>query len=250
MNLESRRLRIGILYPMHSSEDEYPRLAQLLVPPVEVEVVHTHGPDVHRIELSLVTGSRESIAVGVEVLKDRRVEVCMWACTSASFVFGVAGARRQVDDIAESMGVPTSSTSLAFLSALQVLGLKRVAIASTYPAELSGAFQSFLQEEGIEVQHLGCLGIWSGGEVGQVGKEEVLRFALANDHPDAQALLIPDTALHTVAFLSELEAQVGKMVLTANQVTLWEALRLAGRLTPQSGLGRLFTDTDGNSPKH
>ena len=74
-------------------------------------------------------------------------------------------------------------------------------------------------------------------------REHVLRFALENDHPDAQAVLIPDTALHTVAFLSELEAHLGKTVLTANQVTMWEALRLAGRLTPQSNLGRLLEST-------
>ena len=56
--------------------------------------------------------------------------------------------------------------------------------------------------------------------------------------PDA--VLLPDTALHTVAFLDDLEVAVGKTVLTANQVTTWEALRLAGALQPQEGLGRLF----------
>ncbi len=44
----------------------------------------------------------------------------------------------------------------------------------------------------------------------------------------------------TTSFLSELEAEVGKTVLTANQVTMWEVLRLAGNLTPQSNLGRLM----------
>jgi maleate cis-trans isomerase len=61
-----------------------------------------------------------------------------------------------------------------------------------------------------------------------------------NDHLDAEALLVPDTALHSVAWLEELEAAIGKPVLTANQVTFWEALRLAGRLEPQAGLGTLF----------
>ena len=56
-----------------------------------------------------------------------------------------------------------------------------------------------------------------------------------------EAVLIPDTALHTVDFLPELEAAAGKTVLTANQVTMWEALRLANRLTPQSNLGQLMT---------
>ena len=59
-------------------------------------------------------------------------------------------------------------------------------------------------------------------------------------HPDAEAVLIPDTALHTAAFLPELETHVGKTVLTANQVTMWEALRLAAALTPQQNLGHLM----------
>ena len=146
---------------------------------------------------------------------------------------------RQAEEVADLLGVPASSTSLAFLSAARALGLKRVAVAATYPQDLAGAFRSFLNEGGVEVLHLGCLGIWTGGEVGRMGQEELLGFALANDHPDADAVLIPDTALHTAAFLPELESRLGKTVLTANQVTVWEALRLAGRLTPQSGLGRV-----------
>ena len=51
---------------------------------------------------------------------------------------------------------------------------------------------------------------------------------------------MPDTALHTVDFLEELEAAVGKTVLTANQVTVWEGLRLAGLLRAQEGFGTLF----------
>ena len=245
-----RTLRIGILYPLHSAEDDFPRLAGALMPPAEVRIVHTESPDLHRIEASRVTGSKKTLAAGAEALKVCRVDVCMWACTSGSFAFGVAGARRQVDEVAGLLGVPASSTSLAFLSAVRALGLKRVAVAATYPDDLAEAFRAFLEEEGVEVLHLGCLGIWTGGEVGRVEQEEVLRFALANDHPDAEAVLIPDTALHTAAILSELESRVGKTVLTANQVTVWEALRLAERLTPQSGLGRLLADRNGNLRKN
>ena len=235
-------LRIGILYPQHSAEDDFPRLAGALLPPAEVHIVHTESPDLHRIEASRITGCRETLAAGVEELKSHRVAVCMWACTSGSFTFGVAGARRQADEVAGLLGVPTSSTSLAFLEAARALGLKRVAVAATYPEDLAGAFRAFLEEGGVEVLRLGSLGIWTGAEVGRVGREEVLRFAQATDHPDADAVLIPDTALHTAAFLAELESYVGKTVLTANQVTIWEALRLAERLTPQSGLGRLLAD--------
>ena len=234
------KLKIGVLYPLYSAEDDYPRLAAALKPPVEVQVVHTDSPNLHRIDESLITGSREYLLAGAEELRAHNVAVCLWACTSASFAFGVEGAQRQAQDLVDTLGVPASSTSLAFLSASKALGLKRVAVAATYPEELSNAFRSFLETGGVEVIHMGCLGVWTGDEVALIEQEQVLRFACANDHPDAEAVLIPDTALHTVDFLPDLEAEVGKTVLTANQVTMWEALRLANRLTPQSDLGRLM----------
>ena len=235
------RLKIGILYPLYSAEDDYPRLAAALKPPVEVQVIHTDSPNLHRIDESLITGSREYLLAGVEELRPYNVAVCLWACTSASFAFGVEGAQRQAQDLVDALGVPASSTSLAFLSASKALGLKRVAVAATYPEELSNAFRAFMETGGVEVVHMGCLGVWTGDEVALIERDEVLRFACANDHLDAEAVLIPDTALHTVDFLPELEAAVGKTVLTANQVTMWEALRLTNRLTPQSDLGQLMT---------
>ncbi|HEX2297298.1 MAG TPA: maleate cis-trans isomerase, partial [Pseudonocardiaceae bacterium] len=43
-----------------------------------------------------------------------------------------------------------------------------------------------------------------------------------------------------VAWLDELEERVGKPVLMANQVSVWQALRLAGSQPVRQGLGTLF----------
>ena len=64
----------------------------------------------------------------------------------------------------------------------------------------------------------------------------------AADHPDAEAVLVPDTAMHTLAIIDKLEAAVGKPVLTANQVTVWKGLELLGPVPPLPGLGALFGD--------
>jgi maleate cis-trans isomerase len=53
-------------------------------------------------------------------------------------------------------------------------------------------------------------------------------------------VLLPDTALHTIGLLDALEERVGKPVLTANQVSVWQGLRLAGGTVAQDGLGALF----------
>ena len=68
----------------------------------------------------------------------------------------------------------------------------------------------------------------------------MLDFAAAADHADAQAVLLPDTALHTVDLLDALDARVGKPVLTANQVSIWQGLRLAGQDERRKGFGALF----------
>ena len=222
-------------------------MAASLTPTVDIEMVHTLAGGgggrpigVHSIESTYGCGTSDILLPGAERLKDSDIDSCMWACTSGSFTFGLEGARRQAQGIADVVGVPASSTSLAFLNALGALGISRVAIAATYPEELANAFRVFLSEGDIEVLHLDSMDVWTGTEAGEMDRERLLGFIRNHGHPDADAVLVPDTALHTIAYLTELETEAGKPVLTSNQVTMWEGLRLANRLTPQSGLGRLM----------
>lgn len=239
-------MRIGILYPLHSAEDDYPNMAARLEPPVDVYIAHTDATDLHTVEDCRRTGDWDHLSPGVEELRAHSVDVCMWACTSGSFVYGLTGAEEQTQQISGRLGVPASSTSLAFVNAARTMGIRRVAVAATYPHDLAAEFVAFLAEGGIKAVQLESLGIWTAVEVGDVGREQVINFVRVNDHTDAEAILIPDTALHTTAFLSELDAAVGKPVLTANQVTMWEALRLTRGLRRQSGFGQLFAAAEGD----
>ena len=74
----------------------------------------------------------------------------------------------------------------------------------------------------------GSHGIVTAAEVGTLAPGRVVEMACAADHPAAEAVLIPDTAMHTLFILDDLEQAVGKPVLTANQVTVWKGLDLAG----------------------
>lgn len=220
---------VGILYPGHSAEDDYPRAERLLGSSVSLPVVHTTvGIDTHEIHALIDTGSPERLREGAARLAPAMPDAAMWACTSGSFVYGLDGARRQAAAVEAQLGVPASSTSLAFAAAVRELGLERVAIGATYPDDLAGLFRTFLGDAGIGVVALGTLGIMDASEGGTLTRSRVLDLAVANRHPDAQAILLPDTALHTMAWLAELQEVAGVPVLTANQVTIWQGLRLAG----------------------
>ena len=62
-----------------------------------------------------------------------------------------------------------------------------------------------------------------------------------------EAVLVPDTAMHSLAWVDELEAAAGVPVLTANQVTIFEGLQLGGFVPPLPGLGALFTSMAGSA---
>ncbi|MFF7237336.1 aspartate/glutamate racemase family protein [Streptomyces collinus] len=233
---------LGFLYPGHSGEDDYPRIEQLLGSDIRLDVVHTDiGEDAHRVDALREMGSAERLAEGMEGLRLAGADTVVWACTSGSFVYGWEGAQEQVRTLARLGGMPASSTSFAFVHAARELGVRRVAVGATYPEDVAALFADFLRAGGLEVVATRSSGVVTAAEVGTWGEEEVLTLARSADGPDAQAVLLPDTALHTAAHLSLLEKSLSKPVLTANQVSVWEGLRLADRRVNAPTLGALFT---------
>lgn len=232
---------VGLLYPGHSAEDDYPALEARLDGSVRLPVVITSvGEDAHRVDALLDLGRAERLADGASELASSAPDAVMWACTSGSFVFGPEGARNQASGVAQALGVPASSTSIAFVDALKHLGLTKVAVAASYPEEVARHFVRFLTAGGAEVVSMGSHGIITAAEVGTLAPDQVVAMVKAADHPDAEAVLVPDTAMHTLQIVDELEAAVGKPVLTANQVTVWKGLQLLGPVPSLPALGTLF----------
>ncbi len=237
---------VGLLYPGHSAEGDFPALQRRLAAggyDVQLPLEHTWvGEDAHRVDALLELGGPGPLAEGAARLTARhRLDALIWACTSGSFVFGWDGAREQVRALREATGLPTSSTSIAFVNACRALGVERVSVAASYPDDVARHFVGFLGRGGLDVTAMGSHGIVTAAEVGSLGRDQVLAIAEGADRGRAEAVLIPDTAMHTLEWLAELESVAGLPVLTANQVSVFEGLRLIGGGTPRlPGLGTLF----------
>jgi maleate cis-trans isomerase len=230
---------IGVLYPGHSAEDDYVELTRRLG--VSFAVRHTvMAEDTHRIDALLDWGRADRLAAGASELAPVRPAVVVWACTSGSFAFGWEGAHEQATALAAAAGVPATSTSLAFVAAARAMGVSDVAVVATYPDDVARRFVEFLRRAGLRVTGVRSHDIITAAEVGTLDGQRLRTIAAAGDDPAAEAILLPDTALHTVAHVAALEEALGKPVLTANQVSAWEGLRLAGVARPCAGLGALF----------
>jgi maleate isomerase len=134
--------------------------------------------------------------------------VAAYACTSGSFVGGLAG-------------------EAALLAALRHLDIARIATATPYTADLTAGLSSFLAEAGVEVVAASGLGLTS--DIWTVPYDVTAGLVRDTDIDDAQAVFISCTNLPTYDVIATLEAELGKPVLTANQVTLWSALNIIGR---------------------
>ncbi|MBA3338288.1 MAG: Asp/Glu racemase [Geodermatophilaceae bacterium] len=149
-----------------------------------------------------------------------------YACTSGSFVHGVAGQKRLVEAMCAAGAPQAVTTSGALLDALCTLGIHRVAVATPYVESLTVRLGEFLAEAGIDTVAGAQLGL--SGEIWKVPYGVTTQLIRDANSSDAQAVFVSCTNLATYDLIAPLEAELGKPVLTANQVTLWAALRRAG----------------------
>ncbi|MGB7507559.1 MAG: maleate cis-trans isomerase, partial [Mycobacterium sp.] len=74
---------VGLLYPGHSAEDDFPALETRVGGAVRLPVVITSvGEDAHRVDALLDLGSNTRLADGAAALAADAPDAVMWACTS------------------------------------------------------------------------------------------------------------------------------------------------------------------------
>ncbi|MFF0340551.1 Asp/Glu racemase [Kribbella sp. NPDC004875] len=149
-----------------------------------------------------------------------------YACTFGSFVGGLAGELRLVDAMIGAGAPAAVTTSGALLLALRRLGITRIATVTPYTNDLTAGLSAFLAESGVEVVATAGLGLIA--QIWAVPYETTVELVRSVDSDAVEAIFISCTNLPTYDVIAGLEATLGKPVLTANQVTMWAALELAG----------------------
>ena len=191
------------------------------------------------VEQAAVVSDTAEVARRATDLITVQPEVVAYACTSGSFVNGRKGEQALVASILGA-GVATAvTTSGSLIEALAHLGVTRLGVATPYDSAITERLHAFLAEESVTVTsstHLGLSGrIWEVPYAATIG---LIREAAA---VECDAVFVSCTNLPTYDVIAPMEQELGVPVLTANQVTMWAALRRVGH--PAVGPGqRLLTD--------
>jgi maleate isomerase len=185
------------------------------------------------VEMAERISTDETLHAATANLLAAEPEVVVYLCASGSFVRGVTGEQAMREQMLAAGAPRAVTTSSALLEALNHFGFRRIAVATPYVPSLTLRLHMFLEEAGIEVLSARELGL--GERIWRVTGPTVHDLAVAADHPEAEAMFISCTNLATYDVIAPLEATLGKPVITANQVSMWSALRAGGQPVEPNG---------------
>ena len=141
-------------------------------------------------------------------------------------------------------GLVADSHAEATVAALHHLGVRRIAIASRWSAQLNNALTDYLTQADIDVLSVTSAGQWAKQAFSMSIEEGVkLAFQLGREAmrkaPEAQGLLLAGGAWRSLAAVPILEEDYGVPVVTNPIAQVWRLIA-AGIAPPVEGWGRLL----------
>ena len=239
------RARIGVLLPPGNPTVE-PELSGLAPTGVTLHFARLETPPSvgkageHAGMEERVRAYREGLAGPTAALSQVRPAVVLLAHTASSYALGYGNEQALVDRIASLAGAPALLAAQAVLAALRHLGVKRLSLGTPYPESISRQGKAYWEAAGFEIA--GYHRLENVTDIYAENEERAYELARRADAPEADAVLLSGTGLPTVAVLETLERDLGKPVLSSNQASLWQALRMARVRESIAGYGRLLRE--------
>jgi arylmalonate decarboxylase len=228
----------------------------LVVPPAQGQVPQDgpalYGERYRFIARGLGIGgvSPEGFAPVVDDIVDRAVElrkagaeVISMMGTSISFYRGPEFTESLRSAMQEASGVPCTTMSHAIVRALRELGVKRVAVATSYIDALNDKLVAYLTHIGFTVSAIEGMSITAVKEVGEVSTEALVSLSkkvYAQD-TSAQGVFISCGGLLTLDAIRRIEDELGVPATASSPAGFWDVVRLAGCDARSPGFGRLFS---------
>ncbi len=240
------RVRIGILMPNYD-----------IGPEVEFAAMAPEGVTIHstRVRSGVMPGAPidrlarafaepPAIDDAAELLAAAPLHAIAYGFFSSSYVLGVEGDRAlQARLEKRTRGIPVVIPGLAAVRALRALGVRRLALVDPpwFSAELTRMGADYFRTKQIEVVYAAPA---TGLPISQHDQDpgRLYEWVRAEVPTNAEAVLTGGNGFRAVGVIEALEKDLGRPVLTANQVTFWNALRAAGVRQPVTHYGRLFAE--------
>ena len=180
------------------------------------------------------------IALAAEWLGDAKCDVVVLQCTGTSMSGGLDMEKEVIRTMERASGRAALTTASSLMAALGALGANRLVFISESDQAGHDRKPGFLDEAGFDIVADKAMCLQGSDAYCTTPPEFWFESVREMKHDAAEAYFISCANIHGIDVIEELEAELGKPVVTSNQVALWCALRAAGIKDAVPGLGGLF----------
>jgi maleate isomerase len=226
--------RIGLLVPSSNTVQE-PEFWSALPKGI---MLHATRMRLSQVEASSTLRIVEEIETESAKLADADVDVIVLAATAPSSRNGIGYDQELIKRIRSASNKPATTAATALVEALCTLGAKQIVLGSPWSEDINLKVATFIEENGFKVLAQDTLGLVRNLEIGLLDPQTAYDVGHRVNRPEADAVVLACGNWSTFSIIDRLERNLGKPVLTTNQVSLWHALKIVGG-EPISGLGIL-----------
>lgn len=176
------------------------------------------------------------ITAGLFPAKDA-LKAIGYGCTSGATVIGADRVAALVNTSCPK--VPVTNPLTATLAALSHTNAQKIGVLTPYRPDVSEALLQAFRANGLQIEALHSFEQEEEAVVARITETSVAEALVTLGAGDCDAVFASCTNLRSFSVISEVEAQIGKPVVTSNSALAWHMAQLGG--VALDGPGRLFS---------
>lgn len=230
------RARIGFIIPTSNRLVE-PQMQRHLPDDVIPHFTRIGMTDSHKRPLEQLL---PRIIEAATMLSEAKCDVTVLQCTGTSMSGGVESERQVIKDVEARTGRHVISAASAVSIALKTLGARKIVFISEAGQSLHEEKIQFLLAMGFDMLADKAAELSGSDEWCSMPGRYWYDQALNLRTDAADAYFISCANIQSIDVIADLEAELGRPVVTSNQASMWLALRKAGISDVLPRLGKLL----------
>ena len=200
-----------------------------------VNRIHCYAPLTSE---NLIKMSNTVTEISEDILPNEKIDCVVYGCTSGTIAAGYEVIKKKVNLAKPEAKVTTPST--AAINALRKMNIKNISIFTPYSKALNDDVVKYFENQNFKITSNAYFDITNDLDIGKVDEDYLYKTLLEMDLGNADCLFISCTALPALSIIEKLEQKLNKVVLSSNQVLIWDTLQSIGKKSSIDGFGKLF----------
>ena len=200
-----------------------------------VNRIHTYFPLTSE---NLIKMSNTLTEVSKDILPDEKLDCVVYGCTSGTIAAGYDSIKKKIELAKPEAKVTTPST--AATNALKKMNVSKVSIFTPYSKKLNDEVVDYFKKENFIVTSNSYFDILNDADIAKIYPDYLYDVISKMNLGDAEAVFLSCTNLPALSILDKLEKKLNKVVLSSNQVLIWDTLQSVGKNNSIKGFGKLF----------